>query len=361
MIEMLQLAEPERLISLDIYCYLVISLETPRRIFKQLSPLLVTQSTALDVQTRLSALPCLLFLKDASKVARMQNTSNDDRLAGLDPEEWDEIDVGTRIDLNGKTTYHVLTSDRKVGYFVEKVYNEQQNLVRIVKRGKNSRSETDFSPDNGDVVRIFEACTLPDGNSMTKEIVYFEDRSTETVIVISPDGELIRTVQRESVGIRTLSQGQTDYKRSCVPSVTINHTMDPKTGKLVQREQVRWLRDGQRALTELFYFGSSGVVYKYTKILYHASGGPFLEETHRYGPESNLLRREIIQYNPTGVQTAADLTMYDDDGEIVQRSTTYYDHRGSAVSTDATDNSALESWLEDGDRMLKRLEEAAGE
>ncbi len=292
----------------------------------------------------------------------MQNTSNDDRLAGLDPEEWDEIDVGTRIDLNGKTTYHVLTSDRKVGYFVEKVYNEQQDLVRIVKRGKNSRSETDFSAGSGDVVRIFEANTLPDGNSMTKEIVYLDDRSTETVIVISPDGELIRTVQRESVGIRTLSQGQTDYKQSCVPSLTINHTMDPKTGKLIHREQVRWLKDGQRALTEHFYFGDSGAAIKYTKVLYHASGGPFLEETHRYGPDGNLLRREIIQYNPTGVQTAADLTMYDDDGEIVQRSTTYYDHRGAAVTNHSSDSAPPdESWLDGGgEMMLKRLEEAAG-
>lgn len=287
----------------------------------------------------------------------MENTSNDDRLAGLAPDEWNEVDVGTRIDLNGKTTYHVLTSDRKVGFFVEKVYNDKQNLVRIIKRGRNSRSETDFAPDTGDVVRIFEASSLPDGNSMTKEIVYSNDRSTETIVVVGPDGDLKRTVQRESVGIRTLHQGQTDYKQNGVPSITINHTMDPKTGKLSHREQIRWLKDGQRASTEHFFFSSIGAVSKYTKILYHACGGPFLEETHRYGQSGHMLRREIIQYNPEGVQTAADLTMYDEKNEIIQRSTTYYDHRGAAVATHSADCPPAESWLEEGEQVLKQLEQ----
>lgn len=286
----------------------------------------------------------------------MENASNADRLADLDPNEWSEVDVGTRIDLNGKTTYHVLTSERKVGYFVEKVYNDTQDLVRIVKRCKNSRSETDFSPESGDVVRIFEASTLPDGNSMTKEIIYSGERSTETVVVLSPAGELKRTVQRESVGIRTLHQGQTDYRNDGIPSVTINHTMDNKTGKLAHREQIRWLKDGHRALTEHFFFNPNGAVSKYTKILYHACGGPFLEETHRYGSESgHMLRREIIQYNPTGVQTAADLTTYDESGDITQRSTTYYDHRGAALATHTADCPPAESWLEEGEQVLKQL------
>lgn len=291
----------------------------------------------------------------------MENTSNDDRLAGLAPDGWSEVDVGTRIDLNGKTTYHVLTSDRKVGFFVEKVYNDKQNLVRIVKRSKNSRSETDFAPDSGDVVRIFEASSLPDGNAMTKEIVYAHERSTETIVIVTPEGDLKRTVQRESVGIRTLHQGQTDYKPNGNPSVTINHTMDPKNGKLAHREQIRWLKDGQRALTEHFFFNASGAVSKYTKILYHACGGPFLEETHRYGPTGHMLRREIIQYNPTGVQTAADLTMYDEKCDIIQRSTTYYDHRGAAVATHSADCPPAESWLEEGEQVLKMLEQASAD
>lgn len=257
-----------------------------------------------------------------------------DRLDDLDPnQKWNEIDVGTRIELNGKTTYHVLTSDRRVGYFVEKVYNDRQNLVRIIKRGRNSRSETDFDHETGDVVRIFEASNMPDGNSTTKELVYSGESATETVVVVGPAGELKRTVQRESVGIRTIYQGQTDYKADGSPSTTINHKMDHANGKLVHREQIRWLKDGQRALTEHFYFSPNGSVFKYTKILYHACGGPFLEETHRYGQSGHMLRTEIIQFNPNGVQTAADITMFDEHGEITQRSTTYYDHRGTAIDS----------------------------
>ncbi len=285
----------------------------------------------------------------------MNNASNDDRLADLAPEDWNEIDVGTRIDLNGKTTYHVLTSDRRVGYFVEKVYNDKQSLVRILKRGKNSRSETDFSPETGDVVRIFEASTLPDGNSMTKEIVYGGDRCTETVVIVGISGELIRTVQRESVGLRTLYQGQTDYRKDGVPSATINHTMDPKNGKLAHREQIRWLKDGHRALTEHFFFTSNGAVTKYTKVLYHACGGPFIEETHRYAESGPMLRREIIQYNPAGVQTAADLTMYDEKGDVTERSTTYYDHRGAAIARHTGDCPPAESWLEEGEQILRQM------
>lgn len=286
----------------------------------------------------------------------MHNASNDDdRLADIAPEDWNEVDVGTRIDLNGKTTYHVLTSDRKVGYFIEKVYNDRQNLVRILKRGKNSRSETDFSSETGDVVRIFEASTLADGNSMTKEIVYSGERCTETVVVVGVNAELIRTVQRESVGLRTLYQGQTDYKADGAPSVTINHNMDPKTGKLAHREQIRWLKDGHRALTEHFFFNNAGVVSKYTKILYHACGGPFIEETHRYADSGPMLRREIIQYNPSGVQTAADLTMYNENGDVTERSTTYYDHRGSAIARHTGDCPPAESWLEEGEQVLRQL------
>ncbi|MBX9692398.1 MAG: hypothetical protein K2Z81_08445, partial [Cyanobacteria bacterium] len=169
----------------------------------------------------------------------MNNHLNQGRDVDLSSDEkWSEIDVGTRIDLHGKTTYHVLTSDRRVGYFVEKVYNDKHNLVRLIKRGKQSRSETDFDPDSGDAVRMFESSRLADNNSMTKEIVYKDDRSTETVAIVSEEGDLIRTVQREFVGIRTVFQGQTDYKSSGIPQSTVNHKMDPDTGRLIFREQI---------------------------------------------------------------------------------------------------------------------------
>ena len=253
-------------------------------------------------------------------------------------EHWREVDVGTRIEVDGKTTYHVLTSEKRPGFFIEKVYDDKQNLIRIVKRSKDSRSETEFNAITGDASRIFEASKLPDGNSMTKEIVYAGDKATETVAVVGDDGELIRTVLRESVGIRTIFQGQTDYKSNGMPSMTTNHTMDHETGKLAHREQIRWLKDGQRSVTEHYFFAPRGAVTKYVKVLYHACGGPFIEETHRYGESGHMVRREILQFNPDGIQTAADLTAYDDDGEIVQRSTTYYDHRGAITSRVADDD-----------------------
>ena len=247
-------------------------------------------------------------------------------------EKWSEIDVGTRIDLNGKTTYHMLTSNSRADYFIEKVYDDKHNLVRIIKRSTESRSETDFDPGTGDATRIFESSQLPDGSLMTKEIVYAGQGSIETVVVISSEGDLVRTVQRDFVGVKTIYQAQTDYKPNGMPAETINHTMDEATGKLVHREQIKWLRDGQRSLTEHFYFTVSGTVDKYVKVLYHANGAPFVEETHRYGGKGYMLRREIIQYNADGVQTAADLTMFDETGDILQRSTTYYDHRGTISS-----------------------------
>ncbi len=286
----------------------------------------------------------------------MNNRLNEDQDADLrSDEEWSEIDVGTRIDLHGKTTYHALTSDRRVGYFVEKVYNDKHNLVRIIKRGKQSRSETDFDPETGDAIRMFESSRLADGNSMTKEIVYRDDRSRETVAVVSGDGDLIRTVQREFAGIRTIFQGQTDYKSCGIPQTTINHKMDPDTGRLISREQIRWLKDGQRALTETYQFNARGAVSVYTKVLYHATGSPFIEEIHRYGESGHMLRREIMQLSPDGIQTSADITMYDEGGEIIERSTTYYDHREHAGSRGEEEEDPLAEYdLEQFRRSEKR-------
>lgn len=252
-------------------------------------------------------------------------------LANLD--SWNEIDIGTRVDNNGTTTYHVLSNESSVGFFVEKFYGKNNNLVKIVKRGRTSRSETEFHPETGDVERIFEAANLPDGSSMTKEIRYVEDKAVESVLVIGENGNLKNTVQRESVGLRTLFQGQTNYKSDGTTDTTVNHFMNKDTGKLERREQIKWLKDQQRTLTELFYFSICGKVNKYTKILYHANGGPFLEENIRYGPTGHMLRKELIQYNPNGLQTAADVTTYNVTGEITHRTTTYYDHRGTAILT----------------------------
>ena len=272
----------------------------------------------------------------------MHNQTHDLNRADLtNSENWNEIDVGTRVDNDITTTYHVLKNESNVGYFVEKIYGAANNLVKIVKRGRTSRSETEFHPETGDVVRIFEASSLPDGSNMTKEITYHDEKTVESVLVVGASGDLLSTVQRESIGIRTLFQGQTNYKADGTPDSTVCHHMNRESGKLEHREQIKWLKDGHRTLTEHFYFSNDGKVNKYTKLMYHASGGPFIEETHRYGVTGHMLRREIIQYNPNGVQTAADLTTYDVSGQITHRSTTYYDHRGSAVLSHEQDCSPM--------------------
>lgn len=258
-------------------------------------------------------------------------------LADLDPAKQD-VSLGTRTDCNGLTTYHIASSDRRNGVFLEKIYDQNHRLIRLQKRSPGSRSETQFHPETGAVSRIFESATLPDGNSMTKNIVYDrEDHSSEAVIVLSPNGELVRRVEREHVGMRTIYQGQTEYDTKGAPATTVNHHMDQSTGRLVRREQIQWLSDNQRLLTENFYFDQSGALKKYSKVLYHANAGPFIEEMQVFGGQTQtLLKREIAAYDINGKQTCMDVLTYDASGEIQERHSRFFDKDGKEIASLST-------------------------
>lgn len=247
--------------------------------------------------------------------------------------EYHQLDIGTKIDLNGKTTYHVLTNDRKVGYFIEKVYDQNQRLIRMIKRGHSSRSETDFDTKTGDVSRVFESCALPDGNTMTKEIVYnLDGKANEAVIVIDPEGKLVRLVARENIGLRTIFQGQTEYNADGNPTATVDHYLDPDNGKLMRRQQTQWRTDRQKAITEDFYFNPQGEVVRHIKTIYHPCAGPFIEETQIFdGNPRKLSRREIASFNVDGKQTSIDVTVYDGDNNVIERFSTFFDEQGQPL------------------------------
>ncbi|MGH9549861.1 MAG: hypothetical protein ACRD3W_10820, partial [Terriglobales bacterium] len=247
----------------------------------------------------------------------------------------EELSLGTRIDRNGKTTYHVVSSDRKCGVFLEKVYDQEHRLVRLQKRGSGSRCETQFNPESGAVVRIYESANLPDGNSLTKEIVYDkDDRANEAVVVLSPNGEIVRRVERQHYGVRTVYQGQTEYHQDGTPATTVNHHMDHSSGRLVRREQVQWLREGQRLLSENFYFDQSGALQKYSKVLFHATAGPFIEETQMFdGQTQTILKREIAAFDVNGKQTCMDVLTYDDSGDVLERNSRFFDKDGKEIAS----------------------------
>ena len=85
-----------------------------------------------------------------------------------DPDVFREYELGSKLEGKLKRTFHVYKSDKQVGYYLEKVFDESGSLISMVKRTQDGRSETRFD-ENGDVAKIFESYTLPDGNILTKE------------------------------------------------------------------------------------------------------------------------------------------------------------------------------------------------
>ena len=232
-----------------------------------------------------------------------------------------EVELGTRVDGPIRTTFHVYKSEERIGYFLEKVFDPEGRLIRIAKRTAEGRSETKFDPLTGDIEKIFETYTMPDGNLLTKEKRYLEDdNSLESVIVVDPLGNLVRTVLREMTSLKNVFTGQTEYNKDGQAVLTVNHWFDKRTGKLSVREQIRWMTTGERGVTEHFTFTQDGSLVKYQKLLLHPPTESYLEEIHLYDPRSQaLLRKEVRTYGRGDEEAQVEVTIYDTRGNQLEQ------------------------------------------
>ena len=236
-----------------------------------------------------------------------------------DPDVFREYELGSKLEGKLKRTFHVYKSYKQVGYYLEKVFDESGSLISMVKRTQDGRSETRFD-ENGDVAKIFESYTLPDGNILTKEKKYLaEDRTKETVLVISPRGHLVRSVLREAKGLINLFQSQTEFIKDGIPSYSVNHWFEPDKGVMVHREQIQWLQDGVRGLTEHFRFSPQGQLHRYHKILFHPTTQRYLEEAHLYDADKQiLLKKEVKTYSSQDSMAQLEITTYDANGQLLE-------------------------------------------
>ncbi|MFA6208031.1 MAG: hypothetical protein WCT03_19085 [Candidatus Obscuribacterales bacterium] len=240
---------------------------------------------------------------------------------------FQEVELGSKIEGELRTTFHVYKSDRQIGYYLEKVYTSDDKLVKMVKRSADGRSETRFDPITGDIDSIFESYTLPDGNILTKDKRYLsEDQAIESVLVMNPKGILVRTVVRETQGQVNSFQGQTEFGPDGKALFSVNHWFDAKSGKMNHREQIQWLSDGQRGVTEHFHFSDDGALLKYFKRLYHPSTDRYLEETHIYDAITQLmLRKETKTSGRLEVQMSVEVITYDKAGNAIKKQSNILD------------------------------------
>lgn len=245
----------------------------------------------------------------------------------------ESLKLEAHTDASGVTTYQLRTRDPKTQIETEKTFDSEQRLIRIVRQSSNSQSETELDPVSGSTLRITEHNALPDGSRLTKETSYGEgNQSSESVVVISAEGDVIRRVERQMVGMHTVFQGQTEYQGGGTPQTTVNHYVDITSGRLLRREQIQWLDAKHRSATENLYFDEAGYVTRFTKTLFHSGAGAFLEESQEFYTASNSLkRRELCVYNAQGVRTCLDVVEYADDGEITERMSQFFDENGNPV------------------------------
>ena len=251
-----------------------------------------------------------------------------------------ELSLATRISDNGSTTYHVIANDRQTGTSLEKVFDEDYQLMCVRKRTTSGSHETWFNPHTGTTVRIFESSPLSDGNQLTREVRYSNlDRSSEVVIVLSPADEIVRRIEREFSGPRTAYQEQTEYNNGA-PITTVRHHMDEYSGRLLRREQDRWLVNGNYLFREIFSFDVNGGLRQYTKVFFYQNAGPFVKETRVYDSKSQfLLWREIVIFDRKGEQTGSERMTYDDRGKLHHRRSRFLEWEG-----DQTQHLPVGSW-----------------
>lgn len=236
--------------------------------------------------------------------------------------------------MNQQETHHILATDPGGGIFVEKIFDDDRNLIQLHRRARDSRSETHFDPKTGDIQRILENSKLLDGNLMRKEVVYADaNQSFELVVIISPTGELVRKVERENIGIHTIVQAQTDYNADGTPALTVTYARDAMSGQLLHRQQAQWKAGPTKSLTEDFYFDRKGNLTEYVRAVYQENSLPIMEETQIYDPTSQTLKRkETIVFGSDGKEKSVDVVAYSHAGEIELRSSTFYDDNGNTIA-----------------------------
>jgi len=239
-----------------------------------------------------------------------------------------------RTDENGCTTFHVHSRNDKTGIETERIYDSKHQLTNVIKKSPTSRSETYIDAQSGVTKRVYEVSVLPDGNHLTKHVVYpGADVSSESVLVTSHDGRTVRKIERQYVGSRTTFQGQTEFNADGQPTTTTNHYKDIAKGYLTRREQIQWAGAKNRALTENFYFSPTGDLTKYIRLFFHPNGSPFLEETQEYHDHVRALKyRQVVTYALDGRQTCVDALKLNEQGEIIEKTSTFFDMKGQGYT-----------------------------
>jgi len=246
------------------------------------------------------------------------------------------LDLQTRVERDGKVTYHHVENDDDLGIVTERVFDEKRRLIRLLKRApRGNYVETHYNPDTGAAVRASELTFTPDNLTYCKERVFHDgNRVSEVVSVHSARGALVKLIEREQVGSRTTYQGETNYDADGAPATSVNQHMSAETGELTHWEEIFWLRDGQRAMTEHVYFDAAGSTRRYVKVLHYAGAGPFSEETQDFDPQTGkITRREMIAYGPEGYHTLIDVLYYDGDGAVTERVSTFCDDFGRPLAS----------------------------
>ncbi|HEY9868008.1 MAG TPA: hypothetical protein V6D08_02270 [Candidatus Obscuribacterales bacterium] len=245
------------------------------------------------------------------------------------------VPLDKKVEADGRVTYRCYAIDTTSGISTETVYDEQCRPVRILKRSTTgSQAEVHLDPETGRRRRLSEVSKAPDGSTVSREVAYLDDdRQSEIVTILTARGLLGKLIERHHTGPRTTYQGETTYDSEGNPSQSINQHMQPGSGALVHREQIYWVREGQRAMTEHFHFNEVGMLTRYVKVLHYLHAGPFSEETQDFHPErGHLVRRELVAYSPDGFQTCLDVLFYAEDGSVAERKSTFFDCLGRPIA-----------------------------
>lgn len=219
---------------------------------------------------------------------------------------------------------------------LETTFSDNRQLTRIARRTDHGKIEIELDPTTGDRRRACEVATMFDGTVINDEVIYHDAlRSKQLVTITTASGQLVRIVERWYLGSRVTYQGQTNYTETGEPHYTVNQHKDPQNDLLMHREEIYWLKEGHRAMTEHYYFNFYGHTNRYIKILFYASAGPFSQDTQDFHPETHQLwRRELAGFTTDGIQNYLDILCFDPQGKLQDLSCVFFDRSGKPIKTE---------------------------